>query len=59
VADIAGCVGLFVDAKDEATAEYYARFGFVPLVDSPLTLFLPIATIVELANRGFGRRGAS
>jgi len=42
---IAGGVGLFVDAKDEAAAAYYAQFGFVPLDGSPLTLFLPIQTI--------------
>ena len=42
---IAGGVGLFVDAKDENAAAYYAQFGFVPLDGSPLTLFLPIQTI--------------
>ena len=42
---IAGGVGLFVDAKDDAAAGYYARFGFVPLIGAPLTLFLPIQTI--------------
>ena len=42
---IAGGVGLFVDAKDNAAASYYAQFGFVPLVGAPLTLFLPIQTI--------------
>ena len=42
---IAGGVGLFVDAKDEQAAVYYAQFGFIPLEDSPLTLFLPIQTV--------------
>ena len=42
---IAGGVGLFVDAKDEQAAAYYAQFGFTPLEDSPLTLFLPIQTV--------------
>lgn len=42
---IAGGIGLFVDAKDEAAAAYYAEFGFCPLDDTPLTLFLPIQTI--------------
>lgn len=44
---IAGGIGLFVDAKDEAAAAYYAQFGFCPLKDAPLTLFLPIQTIRE------------
>ena len=44
---IAGGIGLFVDAKDENAAAYYAQFGFVPLDGSPLTLFLPIQTIRE------------
>lgn len=42
---IAGGIGLFVDAKDERAAAYYARFGFVPLQDNPLTLFLPQQTV--------------
>jgi len=42
---IAGGVGLFVDAKDDAAASYYVQFGFVPLVGAHLTLFLPIQTI--------------
>jgi len=42
---IAGGIGLFVDAKDDAAAAYYAQFGFQPLESAPLTLFLPIQTI--------------
>ena len=45
--EIAGGIGLFVDAKDEQAAAYYCQFGFVPLADSPLTLFLPIQTICQ------------
>ncbi len=40
-------IGLFVDAKDEAARAWYARFGFVPLPDHPLQLFLPLATLQE------------
>ena len=43
----AGGIGLFVDAKDEAARAWYARFGFVPLPDHPLQLFLPVTTIEE------------
>jgi len=49
VADLAGGIGLFVDAKDEAAAGFYRRFGFKPTPSDPLTLFMPTATIREFA----------
>ena len=36
---------MVVDAKDEAAAAFYQHHGFMPLPDSPLTLFLPLATV--------------
>lgn len=36
---------LIVDAKDEAAAAFYRHHSFIALPDSPLTLFLPLATI--------------
>ncbi|MBI5107368.1 MAG: GNAT family N-acetyltransferase [Rhodocyclales bacterium] len=36
----AGGIGLFVDALDEHAAVYYRAFGFEPLPDNPLLLFL-------------------
>lgn len=36
---------LVVDAKDEAAADFYLHHGFMALPDSPLTLFLPLATV--------------
>lgn len=45
VADSAGIIGLFVDAKDEAASQYYRRFGFIPLPDDSHKLFLPPATL--------------
>lgn len=36
---------LMVDAKDEAAAAFYRHHGFIALLDSPLTLFLPLATV--------------
>ena len=42
---IAGGIGLFVDAKDEAAAAYYHQHGFEPLPGNPLQLFLPLETI--------------
>jgi len=45
VADNAGIVGFFVDAKDTQAQAYYLRYGFIPLVNDPLRLFLPLATL--------------
>ncbi len=36
---------LLVDAKDEAAAAFYRHHGFIALPDSPLSLFLPLATV--------------
>lgn len=41
---------LIVDAKDETAATFYQHHGFITLPDSPLTLFLPMAT-VRATNR--------
>ena len=40
-----GIMGFFVDAKDDEAARFYKQFGFIPLPDNRLELFLPIATI--------------
>lgn len=36
---------LVVDAKDEGAAAFYQHHGFILLPNSPLTLFLPLATV--------------
>lgn len=36
---------MMVDAKDAAAAAFYRHHGFIALPNSPLTLFLPLATI--------------
>lgn len=38
-------VAVIVDAKDESAADFYRHFGFMQLVDDPLALFLPLASI--------------
>jgi len=56
VAEHLGVIGFFVDAKDEGAAGYYIQYGFIPLADNPLELFLPIATIrkaLSAKNRSF------
>ena len=45
VAAQAGGVALLIDAKNEKVAQWYARFGAVPLLDTPLSLLLPLKTI--------------
>ena len=37
---------LMVDAKDDAAAAFYRHHGFIPLPDSPLAMFLPLATVL-------------
>jgi GNAT superfamily N-acetyltransferase len=40
-----GGVLLVIDAKNERAAGWYTRYGALPLLDAPLTLVLPLATI--------------
>lgn len=39
-----GAFALVVDAKDTQAADFYLKFGFMPLDGNPLRLFLPCAT---------------
>ena len=43
-AEVGGVV-LVIDAKNERVAGWYAGYGAVPLLDAPLSLLLPLATI--------------
>lgn len=43
-----GVHAVLVDALHEAAAAFYAAYGFVPLADRPLTLFLPLDTVRRL-----------
>lgn len=45
LAEMAGGFALFVDAKHQNAAYFYADYGFVPLPDNPLQLLIPIASI--------------
>ena len=40
-----GGVALLIDAKNERVAGWYTSYGAVPLLDAPLSLLLPFATI--------------
>lgn len=46
----AGLWAVEVEAIHERAARFYARYGFIPLSDSPLHLFLPIETIKKSLN---------
>ncbi len=48
IADNAGVIGLFVDAKSLEVKKYYERFGFEGTEENPLLLFLPLSTINDL-----------
>lgn len=50
-----GGVALAIDAKDRKAARWYERFGALPLLDDPLKLILPLATIAT-AIAASGRR---
>jgi GNAT superfamily N-acetyltransferase len=49
-----GDVVLVIDAKNERVAAWYASYGAVPLLDSPLSLLLPLGTI-EAALKKAGK----
>ena len=51
VTEIAGGIGLFVDAKDDAAASFYSKFGFEPTPGRPSTLFMPTETIRRFVAR--------
>ena len=42
---------LVTHAKNDAAAAFYRRYDYMPFPASPLTLFLPMATIAELFAR--------
>ena len=41
---------MVVDAKDETAVAFYQHHGFIRLTDSPLTLFLPLATAQKMID---------
>lgn len=49
--NMAGGIGLFVDAQDPAAKRFYEHFGFVSLPSNELELFLPVGTIKEALSK--------
>jgi len=52
VAKEVGGVAIAIDAKSKRAADWYVRFGAQPLLDDPLKLILPLATIAEAIREG-------
>lgn len=50
VADSFGIVGFFVDAKNDRVKSFYEGYGFIELQSNPLTLFLPLKTLIDAEN---------
>ena len=48
-----GGVALLIDAKNEKVARWYASYGAIQMLDAPLSLLLPLATI-EAALKAAG-----
>lgn len=46
-----GGVALAIDAKDARAAAWYKRFGAMPLLDDPVKLVLPLATIAQAITK--------
>ena len=55
ISEHAGVIGFFVDAKSNAIKKYYQKFGFIPLPDHPLELFLPLATLQKMYEIAISR----
>jgi len=50
-AEVAGQLGIFaveVHAKTQTARDFYVKFGFSPLLDDELHLYLPVRTICKL-----------
>jgi GNAT superfamily N-acetyltransferase len=56
VATEAGGVALVMDAKDQAAAQWYERFGAMPLLDDPLKLILPFGAMIDAIAAAERRR---
>lgn len=42
--ELVGVYALLVDAKDDNAKSFYKKYGFIELVDEPMTLFLPLVS---------------
>jgi GNAT superfamily N-acetyltransferase len=52
VAQEVGGVALLIDAKSEHAAQWYESYGAARLLDAPLSLVLPFATVIKALKQG-------
>ena len=43
---------LIVDAANDDAKHFYERFGFAPLTDDPMRLFLPLGHAAQRGSKG-------
>lgn len=48
IAQDIGVIGFLVDAINQKAKQFYLKYGFIPLIDSSLSLFLPINSVKSL-----------
>ena len=51
VSEVMAVHAVIVDAKDDDSVGFYARYGFAPFADQHLRLLLPMATVRRLIER--------
>jgi GNAT superfamily N-acetyltransferase len=51
VSEQVGVAGTLIDAKDDAAANYYQKFGFVPFPSNPLRLFQALSAMQIAPNK--------
>jgi GNAT superfamily N-acetyltransferase len=49
-----GGVAILIDAKNARAAEWYESYGALPLLDAPLSLVLPLATVAKATDHAGG-----
>jgi len=47
-----GGIAMLIDAKNSRVAAWYASYGALPLLDAPLSLLLPLATVAAALKAG-------
>jgi len=55
LAEALGIHAVEVDAIDQQAKAFYQKYGFQPLLDAELHLYLPVATIRDAFDRPSGR----
>ncbi len=46
-----GIYCVIMDAKNDAAKSFYLKYGFIPFVDAPMSLFLPLSFFLYVVSR--------